>query len=509
MRTLAGCLLVVLTATVVVRSADPDLFHHDVGWILYTAGEMLDGSALYADILDENPPLVFWLSVPVVGVARGLGLDPLLLFNLAVWLAIVGCTGLGVFAWRDPLREDASEVAWALFSLLLVAWVWLPRADYGQREHLLVVLLTPYVFTAARELSGRPLAPAVGIMVGVIAGVGVALKPYFAAIPLCIELMLIVRRRDLVSLQRGEPWALALVQIGYVACALWFTPGYFDYLVFAWPVYNAYNVPIVWFRSETVVALVAALGVAFLRPTPLDRDLRSAWLAAGLGALVLGYAQRKGWPYHFLPVLSCAVALVASVLVARARGARRALLPALVILSAGGLWIQYDQAHGRASQEPSLNRVLTSLVRERAAGQSILALASTLNPAFPVVNLSGAHWAHRFCCMWALPAVYSAEEKATMPFPYHDLAQMGPIERYAFEALIEDFATQRPALLIVDDGVSKFAFGRTGFRYLEYFLRDPRFARAFRDYRYVTTIEVFQIYERVAPDRRAAEEAGE
>ena len=99
MRTLAGCLLVVLTATVVVRSADPALFHHDVGWILYTAGEMLDGSELYADILDENPPLVFWLNVPVVGVARGLGLDPLLLFNLAVWLAIVGCTGLGVFAW--------------------------------------------------------------------------------------------------------------------------------------------------------------------------------------------------------------------------------------------------------------------------------------------------------------------------------------------------------------------------------------------------------------------------
>ena len=317
MRTLAGCLLVVLTATVVVRSADPDLFHHDVGWILYTAGEMLDGSVLYTDILDENPPLVFWLNVPVVGAARALGLDPLMLFNLGVWLAVVGCTGLAVFVWRGPPRDDVTDVAWVLYSILLVTWVWLPTADYGQREHLLVVLVTPYVFTAARELSGRPVPPTLGLIVGVIAGLGVALKPYFAVIPLCIELMLIVQRRDLESLRRVEPWVLAFVQIAYLGSVLLFSSQYFDYLTFAWPVYNAYSVPIEWLRTETVTALVAALVVWCLPPTRFDRELRLAWLAAGLGALVLGYAQRKGWPYHFLPVLSCAAALVASVVVAR------------------------------------------------------------------------------------------------------------------------------------------------------------------------------------------------
>ena len=81
-----------IVATVVVRSFDPDSFNHDVAWILYVAAEMLEGSTLYADIVEENPPLVFWLSVPVVAVARALGCAPILVMNLAV------ATGIGLAA---------------------------------------------------------------------------------------------------------------------------------------------------------------------------------------------------------------------------------------------------------------------------------------------------------------------------------------------------------------------------------------------------------------------------
>ena len=77
MRAAATALLgLTLTAFVAIRSADPDVFHHDKAWILYTAGEMLDGAALYVDLLDENPPLVFWLTTPAVALARALDTAP-------------------------------------------------------------------------------------------------------------------------------------------------------------------------------------------------------------------------------------------------------------------------------------------------------------------------------------------------------------------------------------------------------------------------------------------------
>ena len=101
--------------------------------------------------------------------------------------------------------------------------------------------------------------------------------------------------------------------------------------------------------------------------------------------------------------------------------------------------------------------------------------------------------------MWVLPAVYSDEEKAQTPFPYHTRERMSALERFALDALVEDMASARPALLIVDMGRSKFAFGRSAFNFLEYFQRDPRFARMLREYRYLAEIGVFWVYERTSP----------
>ncbi len=72
---------------------------------------------------------------------------------------------------------------------------------------------------------------------------------------------------------------------------------------------------------------------------------------------------------------------------------------------------------------------------------------------------------------------------------------MGALERYAHDALLADMAAAMPVLLIVDMGRTKFAFGRTVFDYLEYFHRDPRFARMFREYRFLADIGVFRVFQ--------------
>ncbi|MFP8873070.1 MAG: hypothetical protein VCB42_00750, partial [Myxococcota bacterium] len=147
---------------------------------------------------------------------------------------------------------------------------------------------------------------------------------------------------------------------------------------------------------------------------------------------------------------------------------------------------------------------LVDLVRSHAWSQPIWLMSTSVVPAFPVVNLSEARWSSRFCCLWLLPGLYTDEEKATWPFPYHERGDMTPTELYLGDAVVEDLAKNPPTLLIVDRSPEKQAFRRTDFDYLRYFLRDPRFAAFFADYDEMVDIGPFRVYRRKQLEGMAA-----
>ena len=86
----------------------------------------------------------------------------------------------------------------------------------------------------------------------------------------------------------------------------------------------------------------------------------------------------------------------------------------------------------------SLVRAMVRIVSQRAEGEAIWVASTSVNPAFPVVNLTGARWASRFVAVWLAAGVYTPEEKAQRPFPYHDFETLSEIERLQFDAVIDD-----------------------------------------------------------------------
>ena len=134
-----GVLCLLAVGTVVVRSLNPDEFNWDVGWLLYCAERMLDGARLYVDVIDENPPLIFWLGVPPVAAAKLFELPPILVFNLSVAaLGLLGCAmSYRVLrtAWPESPTAHCVALAGLLLALVLVA----PGQDFGQRENLLFI----------------------------------------------------------------------------------------------------------------------------------------------------------------------------------------------------------------------------------------------------------------------------------------------------------------------------------------------------------------------------------
>ena len=93
------------------------------------------------------------------------------------------------------------------------------RYDFGQREHIMAVLLLPYLFSVARRVDGRRLGNFEGVVLGIVGAVGFSLKPQYLTIAFCVEALLIYRTRELRHLLRPELLALALSGIAYCGFA--------------------------------------------------------------------------------------------------------------------------------------------------------------------------------------------------------------------------------------------------------------------------------------------------
>src|SRR5579862_9448682 len=82
----------------------------DVAAILDFAVRMVDGDRLYVDLVDVNPPLIFWLNLAPAWVADRLALDPAVVLVVMVLLLQVASMALcrAPMACLQELREPCA-----------------------------------------------------------------------------------------------------------------------------------------------------------------------------------------------------------------------------------------------------------------------------------------------------------------------------------------------------------------------------------------------------------------
>jgi len=171
-------------------------------------------------------------------------------------------------------------------------------------------------------------------------------------------------------------------------------------------------------------------------------------------------------------------------------------MAALLLWSGATFALQTSRLVNRDPGDRTIVAELARLVGEYARGKPIWLMSTSVMPAFPVVNLSGAKWSSRYCCVSFVASQYSEQERRTNPFPYHDMARLSELEKRQYDEVIEDLEAQPPVLIIIDSSSNKQAIGPSTFRFLTYFKRDPRFARFFRDYRPLTNVGPYRVFAR-------------
>jgi hypothetical protein len=461
----------------------------DASWYVYIAGRYLDGDRPYVDLVDTNPPLILWLNMAVVAVARAIHVPPLVAFGAFAFIIVGLSLGLAWLA-GGGLPASLRRASLAAFGYMLLVGV---GSAFGQREHLMTALVLPYAYAASAAARGERTPRGLAIAVGLLAGVGFALKPFFVLAAAAVELFLAARRGLRVWL-RPEALAMAGVGLAYAVALITLAPEYFDVARRFAPLYPAHNP-----MGSTLVAnswrlgiVAAGVGLAWgacRKRAPGWAEvfgLLDLWLTAAV------YLTGKGWDYHWFPPLAlswsiglCAVALMlATTPVPKRR---------LIALASVGLVLAPTTLSLQETASRRRDFDTARLVREGThPGDAVFVLSPWIHKAFPMVMEAGVVWGSRHPMLWQVAAFYPDE--CWKPGQYHSPAAMPGAEKRFFGEVVADFLQSRPSLLLIDDDPPRPLLA--GFRYLDYFALDPAFARAMKEYEFVARTPSFAVYRR-------------
>jgi hypothetical protein len=485
--------------------------NHDVAWITHSARWLLEGRRFGSGIVDVNPPLVWYFTLPAAALAKAGVLSEPSALRLWVWLV---CGGSLLLAHRllAPLRTDGRQLEAAAIILgAAYAMTIVSAGAFGQRDFLAFVLGLPWCLLVAWRIDAPLACPRpTAVLTGVLAAIAFGLKPWLLAVPLLLESLRAAEQRSLKGLLRPETLALGLGLVAYVALVAALAPDYLRVsLPLARATYWAYDEslsPWVYGKPALEPALYGLLLCALT--LTLTRHAR-VLLAAIVGFGVSHWAQGKGFAYHAFPALATAtvffayaVARMLHLMQARARTARPALRLALVaclallVAERGWTWslparqwlAAYDTADGYVGQ---MHRALVDVVNRYAPrGSYVYAFSSHPFPAFPTMSYAQAEWGSAFPAQFAIPA-YVRRHKP----PGVELAAIERAVDLQRRYVLDEFRRYRPRVVLVQSWRGRLGM-RGPFDDVAFYSEDPQFALIWRSYREAGLVDSVTIYVR-------------
>lgn len=454
--------------------------NHDVSGILSMAGQMRGGTRLYADIVEINPPLIVWLSIPVSAAAELAHIAPAALFRVLVLALALACIGFAGMILHGRLNKT---VELSLPPVICYSAIAVAGYDFGQREHLAVLLSMPYLATAVLRLNTENTRRSWRLIGAALAAVGFAFKPYFLLVPFLVEGLILLQTRRL----DGSAYVIAGFITLYFAAILIFAPAYLPLAIMLSKVYGAGYLGISPFAFLLVpnfqIATICAAFAWVVRPAP--RGIFHIYSAAALGFTVAALIQNKGWSYHWYPAAALCwllFGLAATAIISRRQGLRRATPTivglGMVILAAWAL----VHAQRKSQAENPVPALFTPVIKELGGGP-VMIFSNSVRASYPLVTQPGiGSSSSRLPTMALLSAAMNSKELE--------------LEKYLRDIVVADMLRKPPRLLIAETGPIGLP---PSFDFIEYFSQDPAFARELALFRPVGSVANFRFFQRVKP----------
>lgn len=491
---------------------------HDLSWLLFATRRLVDGADIYGrDLFEWNQPMTLWVLVPPVMFSDRY--DVSIIASARVYITALGLLGLLLSATisRYSLAEERPVVRRYLIALMAYALFILPGDAFGQREHLISILLMPQLLLLSAHAGNWAVPRRWVALAGLAAGIAITIKPQYGLLVIAWETYLVFRCGHVLFFVRRDLVMIVLVGLAYVTAVLTLAPGYLGHVVpLAVDAYWVYQSSLQNIVKVQDWGLLVA-GVAILPLVWGRRDLREyalVLLVAAAGFYSVALLQGTGWAYHLLPfqiaLLHLASLPILRLIVgwrARVADAEQLRMPwSGLAASAVGLAVLAAMLWAPGAPRDALRRgqpwrsgrtmghvaVLEAALREHASGGSVWAVSPSLVTIFPAVLHAEVEWSSRFAGLF-LPAVVARYERRDPKVPERlGAVRVEEIERFVRDAAIEDLERRPPDLILIDQVKRRKVFDGVPFDFLEFFLEDPRFEDIWSDYEPIGRVGRFE-----------------
>lgn len=488
-------IVLLLAAQAFIRFASP--IAADVSWSLYAAGRMLDGALLYEDIVDVNPPLALWLSMPIAAMARATGVNAATLLQAAL-LALTALS-LGLSGRFIAAATDSSAAARHFFLIVMAAlMLFLPAADFGRGEHLVILMATPWVLLRWNRLLDDDAPWTIALLAGVLAGGGLWLKPHYFLVAIALEVTILFATGSLRTVLRIESQAILAISAAYLA-AIWFI----------WPSATLMRISVLGSRtfipfyevgfeelaSGLVLPLVLAVAAMASAGLLSERLLSLRTVLFAVAMMFVGaYVLQTGYRHQSLPAvfylslaagLGLARAVAGDVAIKKPRRLVPAVGAAIAILAAFAAFSPRQSAPypGEAFE--------AAIAREAPAARSIFIASTRLSDGFPLVPDNGLVLASRYPSQWFAPFLAAKLDPDGKPDDY--------LARKILASVVSDLVDLQPDIVFVDEDPMQTDKRRAPLDYVAFWEHDQRFRGFWEAYEKRAGVATFSVYVRRGP----------
>ena len=451
--------------------------------------KIYQGQCPFADFYEFNTPVMMYLSVIPAWFSAVSGMHVCLAFQLFACMSIAVGSWLFYFACLE-IGMSRLAVLRVLAIAMLFHALMLFFETFGEREHFLVIFLTPFlILRSGAFISSKPglSRKTILFVTGFLAGVVVNIKPHFLVIPALLELRQLVLLRQFKRFQSPDMAGFFVAHLVYLASWFVMPAGvrgtYFGLMLpLALSGYDSYgggmdgflwlflpNHPTLALFNDICLGLfsLTAVQTILYRPDTSSQDsstmirkITLGLICAWFGALACFVSQKKGWFYHMAPMNWFAMLAAAFWFLPKnendfhlekipAKAIARALCPLIFIV----MVLTYSQLRPRLrAVRPSFSTNLAQFIADNETGNGQVVLMASSVRAYPALLMAGRTGGSRFLDFFHLPSLYYNIKFKNMTGPeiYKVGAENTALEKQFLDELFEDIAQRRPGMILMN-----------------------------------------------------------
>ena len=470
--------------------------HKDVAILSHQAGLMLQGQTYGHNIFEPNPPLILYLNFIPVIISKITGIKLIYVLRLCILILII----FSVVCARNLLsvlfKHNEILIGFMTYGLTGIL-LFLPADAFGQREHLLLMFTIPYLFLAVCRIENKNIKPSFAFLIGIMAGIGFSLKPFFLPTLLLIELFVVYRKKSLWGCCRIESISVLLVMFSYVAGVILFYPNYWHIVVPLWiPYYQVIVMP--WLALLTcplfLFCCAACVSYGFTAKNDEYVTVKTVFILSITGYLVTFLIPRVAWYYHILPAISMAslyFALVLGELTDQLlQSSKRVIAIGIISLLATLIfcipvyysWMLTMNSMNNFHSNNPINKLIAFLNRHQQ--HNTYDFYSMTHQLSVLEFYSTAKYVGSFAtCGWEYARLLPSSHYDSLPFAVNILSQ--------------DLDNKQPAFVIVDIPSTQ-AYLHTTVDFPKEYAQHKNFRDAWSHYQYFGSIKPYDLYRRVS-----------